>query len=116
MNIKDWLSEHPAISYCFIAKTCRIKPGILRKDRGIPSKYNEIIIKLLEQYGFNKEVILPTGPSLEKPETETKKYKPIKIYIVQPTIPFTRESTTCIKEEDGTYTQVELPDGTEFIF
>jgi hypothetical protein len=61
--MKEWLEKHDAISLHWIEKKIGLKTGSLHNGREIPTRYLELIEKVLMDYGYKysrgeKEVVV----------------------------------------------------------
>lgn len=101
MNIKDFLKLHPLISPLSIERTLNIPRCTisLTTNRHIPDKYNDLIIDLLKEYGYDKEVLIEAS---NEPENDIKK----------DTKYFIRDKCVVLYKDNGLNKRVNLPDDT----
>ena len=115
MELTNWIKDHNLISMSSLEKALGLSHGNLKFNKKIPDKYRPQIISILQEYGYSIEGRQQDTTSLEKLKPESKAVDIMKVYMTQPSYTYPPPPKICIKNKDGTYSEVDLPEGTELL-
>ena len=113
MELTNWIKTHNLISMSSLEKALGLSHGNLKLNKKIPDKHRSQIIKLLEQYGYDKKDSVDRPISLPTPKLEAK----VEANILS-TMKMAEMRTTglCIKNAEDRYGRATIPVGTKIYY